>query len=138
MNPFQFYQWYDTYGRIRNSFYTGYTYFRMYYQCIFLMRPNGRISHRGPCFDILKIKDMKYKNKLLVYYESYFTIEFVMKWKIIFTGLRYELVPHVALVKRIGKVDNGPDRQGHLHDRNWFFDRSMKHHQTLLWKEKKK
>ena len=135
----EFYQWYHTYGRIRNFVYTGYTYSRMYYQCIFLMRPIGRISHRGPCFDILRIKDMKDISKIWhikINCRNYFTIEFAMIWKIILTGLRHELVPYVALVERIGKVDNGPDRQGHLHDRNWFFGRSMKHHQTLLWNER--
>ena len=71
-------------------------------------------------------------------FRSYCTFEFGMIWKVILTGLRYELVPYVALVERIGKVDNGPHRQSHLHDRYWFFGRSMKHHQTPLWKEKRK
>ena len=43
-----------------------------------------------------------------------------MLWKITLTGFIDKLVPHIALIEGIGKMDDCPHRQRHLYNRNWF------------------
>ena len=81
------------------------------------MQPIGHTCYRHIGFGILKIKDRVIQ---IMVVKRLIAPLIEMLWKLTLTSFIDKLVPHIALIEGIGKMDDCPHGQRHLYNRNWF------------------